>query len=180
MRRNAVAFIVVTASLALSAAACGSNPSPSAGRSASPGGPNSSGQVAFSRCVRSHGVPNFPDPSASGEIPKDAPQQLGVTASRLEAAQRACSHLLPISQPTPAVRQQVLAQSVRFSQCVRTHGVPNFPDPAGNGRIPDPASLGINQGSPQFQSANKACGKWRPPYIPSNAAYDSWAATHGS
>jgi hypothetical protein len=68
---------------------------------------------------------------------------------------------------------------LQFSQCVRNHGVPNFPDPDGSGRIPDPASVGVNQGSPQFQAANQACATYRPPYIPSNDAYDSYAATTG-
>jgi hypothetical protein len=62
---------------------------------------------------------------------------------------------------------------------VRAHDVPNFPDPGRDGRIPDPATLGINQGSPKFEAANKACGKYRPPYMPSNAAYNAYARAHG-
>ena len=45
--------------------------------------------------------------------------------------------------------------------------------------IPDPASVGIDQGAPKFQAANQACGKYRPPYMPSNAAYNAYARTHG-
>jgi hypothetical protein len=71
------------------------------------------------------------------------------------------------------------AQGLSFSQCMHTHGVTNFPDPGSDGRIPDPASFGINQGSPQFEAANQACARYRPPYIPSNTAYNSWARTHG-
>jgi hypothetical protein len=65
-----------------------------------------------------------------------------------------------------------------FSHCMRSNGVPNFPDPDSSGRIPDPATVGINQGSPTFQAANQACGKYRPPYMPSNSAYDAYARTH--
>ena len=72
-----------------------------------------------------------------------------------------------------------LAQALRFSRCVRSHGVPNFPDPDSTGRIPDPASLGIDQGSPKFQAANQTCRRYRPPYMPSNAAYNAYARTHG-
>jgi hypothetical protein len=61
---------------------------------------------------------------------------------------------------------------------VRAHGVANFPDPDSTGRIPDPASVGIDQGSPKFEAANQACAKDRLPYIPSNSAYESWAKTH--
>ena len=60
---------------------------------------------------------------------------------------------------------------------MRSHGVPKFPDPDGSGRIPDPASYGIDQGSPRFEAANLACAQYRPPYIPSNEAYNSYAAT---
>ena len=44
------------------------------------------------------------------------------------------------------------AQALRFSECVRDHGVPSFPDPGSDGRIPDPATAGINQGSPKFEA----------------------------
>jgi hypothetical protein len=54
-----------------------------------------------------------------------------------------------------------------------------MPDPDSSGRIPDPATVGINQGSPAFEAANRICAKWRPPYMPSNAAYNAYARTHG-
>jgi hypothetical protein len=127
--------------------------------------------------MRSHGVPNFPDPAGTGAIPKESLQQLGVSASRFQAAQAACAHLLPNggSGPTSVHVAQVRANALRFSRCIRAHGVTNFPDPGGDGRIPDPASVRIDQGSPQFQAANQACRQWRPLYMPSNAAYDAYA-----
>ena len=42
------------------------------------------------------------------------------------------------------------AQGLRFAQCMRTHGV-TLPDPDSSGRIPDPATVGINQGSPSVR-----------------------------
>ena len=139
-----------------------------------------SGALAFARCMRSHGVPNYPDPTSSGLV-KESLQQLGVSSSRFQSASSDCSHLLPNggSGPNPAQVQQVRAQALEFSQCVRSHGVPNFPDPGSDGRIPDPATVGIDQGSPKFEAANQACRKYRPPYMPSNAAYNAYARTHG-
>jgi hypothetical protein len=139
------------------------------------------GWLAFSGCMRSSGVPRFPDPDGSGRSPKKTLQQLGVSSSRFQAAQSACRNLLPNGgqPPDQAQRQEITAQALLFSRCVRAHGVAHFPDPAGDGRIPDPASLGIDQASPAFRAANEACRKHRPPYIPSNAAYDSWAGTRG-
>jgi hypothetical protein len=167
--------IVSAAALALLAAACGGSPT------AAPVQQN--GPIAFARCVRSHGVPNWPDPNSSGVFDKSklTPQQLGASNSRVQAAQAACAHLLPNggSGPNAAQLQQMKALGLTFAQCVRSHGVPNFPDPGSDGRIPDPATVGIDQGSPKFRAANEACGKYRPPYIPSNAAYDAYLRAHG-
>lgn len=131
--------------------------------------------------MRSNGVSSFPDPNSSGALPKKTPQQLGVSSSRYQAATQACAHLIPNGGegPSPAQVQQMKSSGLKFSRCMRNHGVTNFPDPAGSGRIPDPASLGIDQGSPQFQAANHSCRLYRPPYIPSNADYSSYARTHG-
>jgi hypothetical protein len=70
------AAIIAAAALALLAAACGSSPSSAgsggssnAGGSAKPstaGGSANARLVVFSRCMRSHGVPNFPDPTNGG------------------------------------------------------------------------------------------------------------------
>jgi len=176
------AAIIAAAGLALLAAACGGSRSSTHGGSSNAAGATSAQLIAFSRCMRSNGVPSFPDPTGSGGFPKKTPQQLGVTSSQLQVAQTACQHLLPNggSGPTPAEVQQMTAQALRFSQCIRNHGVTNFPDPDRSGRIPDPASGGIDQGSPQFQAANQACREYRPAYFPSNAAYNSWASANGS
>ena len=130
--------------------------------------------------MRAHGVSKYPDPTSSGLV-KESLQQLGVSSSRFQSASSDCNHLLPNggSGPSPARVQQVRALALEFSQCVRSHGVPNFPDPGSDGRIPDPATVGINQGSPKFEAANQACRKYRPPYMPSNAAYNAYARTHG-
>jgi hypothetical protein len=131
--------------------------------------------------MRSNGVTNYPDPDSSGVIPKENTQQLGVTSSTFQSAQNACRHLLPNGGqgPNQVELQQERAQGLRFAQCMRSHGVA-LPDPDSSGRIPDPASVGLNQGSPRFEAANQACGKNRPPYMPSNVAYNSYAQSHGS
>lgn len=161
--------MLAAAGLVLLAAACTSSHS-------NGGGSVYSQSLAFSRCMRSHGVPNFPDPSNDGRIPKLTQEQLGATDSQLQSAQDACRGLLP--NESAAQRSTDAAQSLAFARCIRSHGVPNFPDPGSNGRIPDPASGGVDQGSQQFRAANDACVQYRPPYFPSNAAYDSWASTH--
>jgi hypothetical protein len=193
--------ILATAALALVASACGGSPGNAVAQLGSTttqsttiqsGSPSSTsaaasartnGAVAYARCMRSNGVPNWPDPSSSGVFDKSklTSQQLDASSSRVQAAQGACSHLLPNggSGPSAAQVQYAKALSLRFAHCVRAHGVPNFPDPDNTGRIPDPATVGIDQGSPKFRAANQACGKYRPPYMPSNSAYDAYLRTHG-
>ena len=137
--------------------------------------------LSFAQCMRSHGVSGYPDPDSSGSIPKKSASQLGVTDGQLQSAQNACQHLLPNggSGPNQAQEQYERTLSLKFAVCMRSHGVA-LPDPGGSrDRIPDPATVGINQGSPQFQAANQACRKYRPAYMPSNAAYNAWARTQG-
>jgi len=182
----------LAAGLSLLAAACGSSPGSHVaqfGSTATQSGVSSnspwasaqqSGALAFARCMRSHGVPNYPDPTRSGLV-KESLQQLGVSSSRFQSASGDCNHLLPNggSGPSATQVQQVRALALAFAQCVRLHGVPNMPDPGSDGRIPDPATVGINQGSPKFEAANQACRKYRPPYMPSNAAYNAYTRTQG-
>jgi hypothetical protein len=86
------AAIIAAAALAMLAAACSSpssvSGSPNSGRSA-----NSPSAVGYSACMRSHSVPNFPDPTGTGGIPKESAQHLGVSDSQFTAAQQACQHL---------------------------------------------------------------------------------------
>jgi hypothetical protein len=136
--------IIATAALALLAAACSGSPS-STGAGGSPNAGDSSSSpsaVAYSACMRSHGVPNYPDPS-DGQLPKGGAQAFGVSSSVFSAAQSACQRLLPTagsfqeqaSQCTvvgdcpPAVVAQMMATDRKFAQCMRSHGVPNWPDP---------------------------------------------------
>ena len=133
--------------------------------------------------MRTNGVPNWPDPDSTGAFDKSklTAQELGASDAQVQAAQTACRHLLPNSGgPTQAQLQQSTAQALTFAQCMRSHGVSDFPDPDDTGRIPDPASVGLDQGAPAFRAANQDCGDDRPGYFPSNAEYDSWVSTHGS
>lgn len=175
VHRRPLLLAPAVVSLSLFVTACGGSPASHAARE--------NGAVAFAACMRSNRVPNWPDPNSSGVFDKSklTLQQLGVSSSRLQAAQSACNHLLPngSSGPSAARLQQERAQGLAFARCVRSHRLPNFPDPGSDGRIPDPASVGIDQGSPKFKAANVACAKNRPPYIPSNAAYGAYARSHG-
>jgi hypothetical protein len=52
---------------------------------------------------------------------------------------------------------------IRFADCMRANGVPNFPDPqSGGGGIKIPAGSGIDPQSPGFQAAQNKCFKLLP------------------
>jgi hypothetical protein len=141
------AVMIAAAALALLATACGSSPSSSgSGGSSHPGrAATSPSAVAYSACVRSRGVPNFPDPGSDGQVPKADPQLLGVSSTQLQLAQRTCQHLYPANSGTlsasslrqcyesgvcpPALVQQALDAGLKFADCMRSHGVLNWPDP---------------------------------------------------
>jgi hypothetical protein len=165
----------VTAALVaagLLAAACSGRPS-----SAGPGGsPNSPSAVAYSGCVRSHGVPDYPGPNSSRQLPKITPaneSQLGVSDSRLNAAQAACRRLWPYQAPTQAQQPQQLADDVKFAQCMRSHGVP-APDPTTGPNGPrfviSISKDGFNPRSPQVLAKARECERvmpagWRLPPV---------------
>ena len=124
------AAILATVGLALLAAACGGSTTTKSSASSSATAAQQNGMLAFSRCVRSHGVPNFPDPNSSGVLPKRQVAQLTASSPQFPAAHRECEHLLPNGgQPTQAQVQQAWNDMRNFARCMRSHGVPNWPDP---------------------------------------------------
>jgi hypothetical protein len=161
------AAIAAAAGLALMASACGGSPASRVaqlGTTAAQRGTSSAraghqnGAIAYSRCMRSRGVPNFPDPTKGGAIPKVSLQQVGVGNSELQAAQKACNSLWPTVSATQ--QQQVRAQALRFSRCMRNQGINDFPDPDTNGGIRIPDSI---ESSPGLQATINACKPLPPP-----------------
>jgi hypothetical protein len=159
--------------LSLLASACGGSPGSHVAQlgsttttphSPSPDAPtgsqltNAQRMLAFSRCVRQHGVPNFPDPDGQGNLPALTQQELGVTKQTSLAAQHSCESVLTRgrSTGTPQQRQQKLAFGLKVAQCLRTHGFPTFPDPTGSSQA---LPRGIDPSSPQFETAQTTCEK---------------------
>jgi hypothetical protein len=166
-------IILMLAGVVPALAACGSSNTNSASSAAA----RAAQGVAFAKCIRSHGVPNFPDPSGGGGLGLEVQASgtgagqsmkvdgVPVNAPAFQSAMRACQSLLPHKAPSGSQLAALKKNAVRFSACMRTHGVPNFPDPQfqtgpGGGvgvRIGGPGS-GIDPKSPAFQTAQKHCG----------------------
>jgi hypothetical protein len=174
----------IAASLAL--AACGGSSSPGVAHigttsasspSSGPGGgtpeaketsaANQQKMVKFAQCMRTHGEPEFPEPTEGGiRIHNQNGHGPNPESSQFKAAEKACSKYAPSRvAPSPAQQAKLQEQALKFSECMRSHGVPNFPDPkfsasGGGVRVTLKAGGsggGINPSSPQFQSAQKAC-----------------------
>ena len=122
--------------------------------------------LAYAQCMRSHGEPGFPDPTSKGDFIINGKKD-HLNGALVQSADKACKHLLPNGgKMTAAQRQQALNQALRFSACMRAHGLPDFPDPTmRNGnisiRVGRPGGA-ISPGSAQFQSAQRACRKFVP------------------
>jgi hypothetical protein len=125
--------------------------------------------------MRSHGVPNFPDPGAGGGIQIAQGSGINPFSPAFKDARAKCEKLLPGGGRRPRVTEQQKEQMVRTSECMRAHGVSGFPDPT-----PTPPSnqqdysvvegIGgpsgglfllvpktIDPSSPAFEHAAKAC-----------------------
>lgn len=146
-------------------AACGSSsPTPHSSGAATTSA-TFSGAVAYARCMRSHGVAGFPDPSSSGANSKQgivrALQQAG--NSRAQAAQTACMHINAGSPGTGggsgAPTQARTAAFLAFARCIRRHGLANFPDPSPSGELTQQmvTDAGINMQQPAVVQAADAC-----------------------
>lgn len=135
--------LVAVVSLALLAAGCGGGGHTlgiaSVASTTTSASTSQSGVVAYSRCMRAHGVSNFPDPDSSGGIPKSELIRLGVGKVRMRAAGTACEHLLPATGlAPPETAQQIrkrIADALSFANCMRSHGVAGFPDPTAQGQL---------------------------------------------
>jgi hypothetical protein len=174
------AAIIAAVALTLLTAACGGSPAftPAESATDAQGTASSPSAVAYSNCMRSHGVPNYPDPASGGQAPKTSAQELGVSSSQFSAAEQACQQLYPTDggsfqqliqecESTGDCPQTVVQQALNvmreYAQCIRSHGVPNFPDPTldSEGRpFFNVSGAGISHQythSPQFASKDAEC-----------------------
>jgi hypothetical protein len=141
-------------------------------------------ELALAQCMRGHGEPNFPDPTTSGgytltsngSIEGAGGSSVNINSSQAQAAYGDCRHLVSgspsISQLEQAVQQgqqrqaQDLPELLKWEQCVRGHGEPNFPDVIPGGQSTPPPAKGaaaFNPNSPQAQAALSACQHLLPP-----------------
>jgi hypothetical protein len=166
--------LAVVAALGLFASACGGSSSEGVaqvetsettteGSTSTPDSASGSGDAAaYSACMRSNGLHEFPDPDSNGRIRlKGGPgTDLDPESARFKAAAKACEELAPPEDDalSPAEQAEAREELLAFSSCMRENGLPDFPDPTSNAE----GGISITGGdfdpdSPQFKAAEMAC-----------------------
>jgi hypothetical protein len=166
----------------LLAAGCSSGPTGGGGHPGTPVAANAAGAsdggfgpklarlIVFAGCMRTHGVPGFPEPIAqrNGKPVFAVRNGSGVNQNspQFRRADQACRSLLS-GLGGAQITAQDQVDYLRAAQCMRAHGVPDFPDPvfaSGAVRFPLPASLDIH--TPQVQRAVAICRTLIPRGLP--------------
>lgn len=121
----------------------------------------------YAQCVRTHGIAGFPDPVvfdgrlgwqvSGGTDPKQALQNN-------KAARDACGPILdrlpPSATKRPSFSPQEMQDLLRYAQCMRQHGYPDWPDPQADGTFQLPASVQAEGKSARRIAAGRACDQY--------------------
>lgn len=174
MRRTSRSLAVLsTVALALAglvSAGCGSDDSSKSGAAGGTGTATASSTatadktlskqekaVKLAECMRSNGVPHFPDPDAKGEFNFG----VDVTVEVWTKAVDACKALKPPGALSAKRTPKEQSASLRFAQCVREHGVKDFPDPVNGEPLIDTYKIPSSNkpgGMTILNAATDACG----------------------
>ena len=114
--------------------------------------------VKFSECIRANGVSDFPDPNASGEFPSYG---VSVTPAVWTKAVAACKALQPPGTLSAKLTPAQESAALKFAQCVRAHGVPDFPDPVSGQPLIDTTHIPSSNkpgGMTILNAATHTCG----------------------
>jgi len=151
MRTRWTLIIVAATAAVLAGGGCTSSGSPSAAKPSGAGQTSASTAdaagrwVQFVACARAHGQANWPDPVVDDRGRATFPAVSGFNAkAQFDLVRSACAGILTGLPPraNPYAVQPLTAQRLdarrRYAQCMREHGVADFPDPDANGqfRIP--------------------------------------------
>jgi hypothetical protein len=114
--------------------------------------------LAYSRCMRAHGVKDFPDPNGDGELELNAGPGSDIDPNNptYKTADAACKSLLPPQQAPPAGLKEA---NLKYSKCMRSHGVSDFPDPSSDGTLQLQSKPGgdLDPNNPTYKAADAAC-----------------------
>lgn len=127
-----------------------------------------SGALAFARCMRSHGIPGWPDPYSNGGFDKSKLRALGVSPARIRSIEeRSCNYDFQNGNQGQTITPAEQADYLRAAACMRSHGFPGFPDPTfPNASVRVNIPPAIDQSSSQFRNAATICTRLIPAGLP--------------
>jgi hypothetical protein len=161
MRRTALT-VLIAALLLTVAAACGQSSQSHA--ASSHAAQDMAAWRALVQCLRHNGYPNAPDPVVDerGNVGLPSGNDANLP-SKSDGPPAACQHEAANLPQTDAGHNGPTAEDRRLglqlANCMRSHGVPNWPDPDPDGRWNLPASL---QDKSTWAAAMPACGQFLP------------------
>jgi hypothetical protein len=162
-QKRALAVAAGVASIALAAVACSDGGGLGGQAASSPVSDTLQHILAYAQCMQSHGDPSFPDPAKRPFGGYWFTQKPTMSGPVFSTAQKACKKLEPNLNYTAGEQYAAFNQLLKFSTCIRAHGVSNFPDPNVGGTgvgFAIPNGLDIN--SQQWQFAQRACQHYAP------------------
>lgn len=145
---------LLTAVLVMVLAACGQGAG-TGNATSSPSTDPRDTALLYAQCMRTNGVPDFPDPDANGRfslghgeggVDQDDPT--------FRATAEKCRALAPGGEHEQFGDPAFVEQMREFSQCMRDNGLPDFPDPDADGRL---RGAGHEAGGPTYEAAFAAC-----------------------
>jgi len=146
---------------ALLASACSGSPATSAA------GPPSLRTItdqalAYAKCMRAHGIANFPDPTVQDNAHNKGVgfslNGINTNSPQVKAAAKTCQRQTGFGHLSAAQLQAGMSAMLKFAECMRSHGIANFPDPVENShQIGFNIDGSIDQSSARFKAAQKAC-----------------------
>lgn len=157
------ASVVVTIAACATLTACGS------GSHTASGARSTGSQLAFAKCMRSHAVSGFPDPTPPGAVLSSGPANtvfgfalpatIDPEAPVFKAALQSCRKLILGNRPRPPRSNDNSAQ-LEFAECMRANGVPDYPDPPAEPTSGPVVSVGpnVNLDTPAGRHASRVCG----------------------
>jgi hypothetical protein len=122
--------------------------------------------VKFAECMRSNGVSGFPDPDSSGALTLDSVANgtsVDTSSAGWKRAIGACQKLQPPGFTGTGRTPEQQQAALKFAQCVRDHGVKDFPDPTKGAPLIDTnhiPSAATSAGMAILNAALGHCGKF--------------------
>jgi len=137
----------------------GASPTPSATLSAA------DAMLKFAQCMRDHGV-DMKDPDMNGDgnfnIQLGGGSGTPANKDKVDAAMEACKQYMPNGGEPPKANPEMAAKMRKMAECMRSNGVPSFPDPdpeTGGIMIQGEPGGALDPMSPTFKAAQAKCNK---------------------